>query len=108
MIPAHHNESKMVAATQGRIAFVAITKKFDQSELDHRPALASYSPAKIQAAAATQRFGTYGSDNGLVLDVVNVSSLTLNGHHLTKGPNRGHHMSSGLVRLRDLQSVPKM
>jgi len=39
---------------------LAITKKFDQSELDHRPALASYSPARIRATAAMQRFGSYG------------------------------------------------
>ncbi len=62
--------------------FLAITKKFDQSELDHRPPLASYSPAWIRAAAAMQRFGRYQRKNGPVLDIVNVSSLTHFGHPL--------------------------
>jgi hypothetical protein len=56
MIPAHYTESKIVPATQGRIAFL---------------------PAWIRATAAMQRFGRYQRKNGLVLDIVNVSSLTL-------------------------------
>jgi hypothetical protein len=59
---------------------LAITKKFDRSELYHRPALASYSPARIRATAAMQRFGGYRSNSGFVLDVVNVSSPAQRGH----------------------------
>ena len=54
MIPAHHTESKMLPTTPGRIAFL---------------------PAWIRATAAMQRFGHYQRKNGLVLDIVNVSSL---------------------------------
>ena len=82
MIPAHHTESKMLPAHARPYCLLAITKKFDQSELDHRPALASYSPAWIRATAAMQRFGRYQRKNGLVLDIVNVSSLTHFGHPL--------------------------
>jgi hypothetical protein len=34
---------------------LAITKKFDQSELDHRPALASYSPGRHSRETADRR-----------------------------------------------------
>ena len=60
MIPAHYTESKMLPATQGRIAFL---------------------PAWIRTTTAMQRFGRYQRKNGLVLDIVNVSSLTQGGHH---------------------------
>jgi hypothetical protein len=45
MIPAHYTESKMSPLTQGVLSSGA-TKKFDQSELDHRPAPASCSPGR--------------------------------------------------------------
>jgi hypothetical protein len=64
MIPGHYTESKMLPATQGRIGFL---------------------PAWIRATAAMQRFGRYQRKNGLVLDIlvldiVNVSSLTRKRH----------------------------
>jgi hypothetical protein len=47
MIPAHYTESKMSPVTQGVLSSGA-TKKFDQSELDHRPAPAAAGRLKMQ------------------------------------------------------------
>ena len=50
MIPAHYTESKMSPVTQGVLSSGA-TKKFDQSELDHRPAPRRGRPAENAADA---------------------------------------------------------
>src|SRR5208282_2770499 len=55
---------------------LAITRRFDRSELDHRPALASYSPAWIRATAAMQRFGRYPGRSGHRADTLNRSFVT--------------------------------
>jgi hypothetical protein len=65
MIPVNHTESKDVDRHARPYCLLAITN--DQSELDHRPAPASYSPARIQAIAPMRRFGSRRSNSGLVL-----------------------------------------
>ena len=48
MIPAHPTESKMSPATHKVYCLMAITTKFDQSELDH-----------LRRSRATPRFGAF-------------------------------------------------
>ena len=79
MIPAHHTESKMLPPRK------AVLPASDYKEIRSLRVGSSSGARELftssdTATAAMQRFGRYQRKNGLVLDVVNVSSLTHQRH----------------------------
>ena len=82
MIPAHHTESKMLPAPRKAVLPSRNYKDIRSIRVGSSSGARELFTSLDMATAAMQRFGRYQRKNGLVLDIVNVSSLTHFGHPL--------------------------